>query len=116
MQFGAFVGLAVALIYMLTTFKYDLLKETLDISFLGVIKMRSIPYGDITVVSRGWKMARINQYLAGRFSMLWNEDVAVTITLKTGMIKNVVISPDDPVAFIEQLNKKISQIPEAGDK
>lgn len=115
MELGAFVGLAIALFFSLTTFRYEFRKDTLDINFLGV-RMRSLEYSQIAGVSRGWKMARINQYLSGRFSMLWNEEVALTITLKSGAIRNVVITPDDPVGFLERLSERITRLPEGKEE
>lgn len=115
MGYGAVVGLAVALIFSLTTFRYDLRKDTLDVSFLGV-RMRSIPYEEITGITKGWKMVRVNQYLSGKFSILWNDDVALTVTLKSGVVRNVVLSPDDPEGFMDRLREKIGQSPKSDDK
>lgn len=104
MNMGIVVGLTIALIYSLTTFKYDMGDKELRVSFLG-LNMRTIPYTDIKTVEIGWNWG-INQYLAGDFSILWNRSRAITIRVAEGAVKNIVISPSNPDAFTRELMKR----------
>jgi len=104
MNIGVIVGLTIALIYSLTTFRYDMGDKQLRITFLGAT-MRTLNYPDIQSVEKGWNMG-VNQYLSGNFAILWDKSKAVTVRLKSGAIKNIVLSPDNPDAFIAELKKR----------
>jgi hypothetical protein len=103
MTAGIFAGLLIATIFALTTFRYTVEDTRLEIFFLG-IKMRSIPYEDITDFRQGWGIAAGQQYLCGRLSMYWKKEIAVTIFVKKGF--NLVITPENPGDFLDKLRAK----------
>lgn len=106
MTAGIFAGLLIATIFALTTFRYALENKTLEIFFLG-IKMRSVPYENITEFRQGWRITTGQQYLCGKLSMYWKKNIAITIFVKKGF--NLVITPENPTEFIEILKKKCNK-------
>ena len=100
---GFFVGLEVGaiafILYAVATLRYRITSEAVEVLILGWCARR-IRLDDIESVHRG-----------GTF---WNEHWtnfklrnSVTLRRKTGLIRNFVITPDNPDAFIAELAQKL---------
>ena len=84
------------------TMHYRITEAALEILTLGMVARR-IPLHEIEEVHR--RGAFLHENWSGpRF---WN---AVTIRRKRGVMKNIVISPDDPDRFAVRLNDAIRRV------
>jgi hypothetical protein len=64
--------------------------------------IRRIPYSDIESVQRGWRPW--NEHWNRRLDF-WRG--SVTIRRKHGILRNVVLTPDDPDAFVAALQARV---------
>jgi hypothetical protein len=64
--------------------------------------VRRIPYTDIESVRRGFTIW--NEHWSRRLDF-WR--ASVTIRRKHGLIKNFVVTPDDPDAFVSELQARV---------
>ncbi len=100
------VMLVAAILFMFLsivgTTHYRITMTALEVLILGKV-VRRIPIGDIEEVHRRGALLHEN-WSGPRF---WN---AVTIRRRHGLLKNIVISPDDPERFVESLQEAIRRL------
>jgi len=83
------------------TVNYRITPDALEVFALGRVARR-IPFADIIEVHR--RGALLHENWSGlRF---WN---AVTIRRRKGVLRNIVISPDDPEHFVDRLVATVRQ-------
>ena len=87
---------------LLGTICYRITPEALEVRTLGMVARR-IPLRDIEEVHRRGALLHEN-WSGPRF---WN---AVTIRRRKGLLRSIVISPNDPERFMERLVRSIRQI------
>jgi hypothetical protein len=99
------VGVEVAVIgfvlYAVATLRYRITDEAVEVLILGWCARR-IRLDDIESVRRGsvfWNEHWTN-------FKLWN---SVMLRRKTGVIRNFVITPDNPAAFIDELTRRLKR-------
>ena len=94
---------AVVLFFLATvgTIAYRITDSALEVRILGRA-IRRIPLADIEEVHRRGALIHEN-WSSLKF---WN---GVTIRRRSGLLRNFVISPDDPDGFVEQLQEKLRQ-------
>jgi len=94
---------AVVLFFLATvgTIAYRITDSALEVHILGRA-IRRIPLADIEEVHRRGALIHEN-WSSLRF---WN---GVTIRRRSGLLRNLVISPDDPDGFVERLQEKLRQ-------
>jgi len=83
------------------TISYRITPDAFEVLTLGRVARR-IPLADIVEVHRRGALLHEN-WSGPRF---WN---AVTITRRRGVIRNIVISPDDPEGFVDRLVASVRQ-------
>jgi hypothetical protein len=83
------------------TIHYRITPDAVEVLTLGRVARR-IPLADIVEVHRRGALLHEN-WSGPRF---WN---AVTIRRRRGLIRNIVISPDDPDCFIDRLAATVRQ-------
>ncbi len=72
---------------------------------VGKRPIRRIPYSDIESVKRGWTFW--NEHWERRLDF-WRG--SVTIRRKHGLLKNLVITPDDPDSFVSALETRLAEL------
>lgn len=85
----------------LAVFSYKVTYNGVDISLWG-LTLRRIPFSNISDLvpgSPGWNNENWTMF------KLWG---LVTIRKKRGLIRNVVIAPDDPQAFIKLVHERMA--------
>src|SRR5881397_3558187 len=94
---------AVVLMFLTTvgTITYRITDTALEVRILGRV-IRRILLADIEEVHRRGALVHEN-WSSLKF---WN---SVTIRRRSGLLRNFVISPDDPDGFVEQLQEKLRQ-------
>ena len=94
---------AVVLFFLATvgTIAYRITDSALEVRILGRA-IRRIPLADIEEVHRRGALVHEN-WSSLKF---WN---GVTIGRRSGLLRNFVISPDDPDGFVERLQEKLRQ-------
>ena len=99
-------GVLFTLITLASTINYRITAEALEILLMGMVARR-IRLSDIEEVHR--RGAFLHENWSGlRF---WN---AVTIRRRTGILKNLVISPEEPDQFVEKLSRSVRGSNETG--
>lgn len=86
---------------LIGTIRYRITPDAIEILTLGKVARR-IPLTDIVDVHRRGALLHEN-WSGPRF---WN---AITIRRRRGLIRNIVISPDDPDRFMERLVDTVRQ-------
>jgi hypothetical protein len=96
---GLEVGVVALILYAVATLRYRITSEAVEVLILGWCARR-IRLDDIESVRRG--------------GCFWNEHWtnfklrnSVTLRRKSGLIKNLVITPDNPSAFIAEVAQKL---------
>jgi len=84
-------------------YKYELTDLGLVVSLFGVLKVATIPYGNVTRVRviHSWEVSGAGWWpllLKSRFSL----DV-VLINVEVGFFRSIVITPESPQDFVEEL-------------
>jgi len=80
---------------------YQLGAEGLEV-LVGRWPVRRIRYDDIESVRRGYRFW--NEHWTSRIDI---SRTAVTIRRRSGIMKNFVITPDDPDAFVSELQGRL---------
>ena len=86
-------------VILVATIHYRITEEALEVMILGKVARR-IPLRDIEEVHRRGALLHEN-WSTFRF---WN---AIIIRRRRGILKNIVISPDDPDRFAERLIESV---------
>lgn len=86
-------------VILVATIRYRITEEALEVIIMGKVARR-IPLRDIEEVHRRGALLHEN-WSTIRF---WN---AIIIRRRRGILKNIVISPDDPDRFAEQLIESV---------
>lgn len=94
-------GVLFTFVALIGTIHYRITPDAIEILTLGRVARR-IPLADIVEVHRRGALLHEN-WSGPRF---WN---AVTIRRRRGLIRNIVISPDDPDCFMERLVATVRQ-------
>ena len=84
-----------------STIRYRITESALEVLILGMV-VRRILLGDIEEVHR--RGCLIHENWSG--PKFWN---SVTIRRRTGLFKNLVISPDDPERFVERIRESVDR-------
>jgi hypothetical protein len=98
---GAAVGGIV--LYGMATLTFRLGEQAMEIIALGV-PFRTIPYADIVSVVRGGALFR-EHWLSFRLNN------RVTLHLRRGKRRSIVITPPDPDAFLQDLRSRLHAAP-----
>ncbi len=84
-----------------STIRYRITESALEVLILGMV-VRRILLADIEEVHRRGCLVHEN-WSGPKF---WN---SVTVRRRTGFLKNLVISPDDPDRFVERLRDSVAR-------
>lgn len=95
------VAFAAIVAYGIATMQYRLAEEGLEIVVLGV-SFRTIPYPGIEAVELGGSLLH-EHWVTFRLNRL------VTLRLRHGKRRIVVISPSDPQAFLRELRSRLNR-------
>src|SRR5213593_2718919 len=87
---------------LVSTIRYRISENALEVLILGMV-VRRILLADIEEVHRRGCLVHEN-WSGPKF---WN---SVTIRRKTGLFKNLVISPDDPDRFVGRLRESVARL------
>jgi hypothetical protein len=79
-------------------FDYKLGPDAVEVLLFGRKCVRRVEYSDVAGVERGY--AWLNEHYTQIWPLFSN---FVTIRRKTGLLKNFVINPDEPDAFVAKL-------------
>ncbi|MBI4169233.1 MAG: hypothetical protein HY510_04770 [Acidobacteria bacterium] len=90
-------AVAFSLLAVIATIRYRITGEALEVLVLGLVARRVL-LTDIEEVHRRGAFVR-ESWCGLKF---WN---SVTIRRRSGLLRNFVISPDDPEAFAERLRE-----------
>jgi hypothetical protein len=92
---------AAIVVYGIATIRYRFAEEALEVVVLGVV-FRRIPYAGIETADRG--------------GSLWHEhwvtfrlDRLVSLRLREGRHRMVVVTPPDPQAFLQELTARLNR-------
>jgi hypothetical protein len=96
-------AIVVPCVAALATIRYRITGKALEVCILGMVARR-ILLSDIEEVHRRGAFLR-ESWSGPKF---WN---AVTIRRRSGLVKNFVISPDDPDQFIARLRESVTAGP-----
>ena len=88
----------------LSMIDYRLADQELLVLFAGR-PVRRIPYADIASVKKGWTLW--NEHWHRRLDF-WRS--SLTITKKNGIVRSFVITPDDPEAFLSDLQSRVGAV------
>lgn len=103
MEAMAVAGLVVLFCAAVGSIRYRVTGDAVEVLLLGC-RVRRIALDDIEEVSR--RGAFIHESWSGpRF---WN---AVTLRRRSGVLRNVIITPDDPDRFVESLERILAERP-----
>ncbi len=101
---GADIALITTVIYAVATLSCRITKHAVEVIMLGWC-VRRIRLDDIEHVHRGGSLW--NEHWTN--FKLWN---SVTLCRKSGWLRNFVVTPDDPSAFIDELKQKLEKLHE----
>ena len=79
---------------------YRLSDQSVQIRTLGDLILLEIPLAAIETVHHGIQLLGVNVFFVNRLD-LWHS--AVTLRQKQGLLRNVVITPDQPEQFVATL-------------
>ncbi len=101
------IAIAAIILYSVSSIRYRITPEELQIIILG-IALRKVRLNNIESVQKGRDSSFWNIFTGENWANFHMRNV-VTIKRKSGLMKNLIITPTDPDKFISTLQQAILQ-------